>query len=571
MKGFRLAVEMLAYEKVRALTGVTFPVKFTDRLRQLNQRNTANAIKSTAIAWLIDLRAGAGRAGVRDAGRPQGRSRGAGRGRRGARRAHPRRTSPACSIPSAPAAWAPPTDRDAVVDRSGRVRGFDGLARGRRLDHADGAARQHQHPDHHDRGEDFGRDCLGAVRRPTSKLASRSDERHERLQQDRLRRTLRAVTAAHPFYRARFRALGIVAGDIRSLDDLQNDCRRPEGRLHRRSGGVPAARRRSAGGFRAGRARAVGCRLHDRDHQRQAVAVLQHHARRLRDLGPGAALQRGRGHAGRRPRRQPLSAGGLSDRRVPQRDPLDHDRRPAGGARAHRLGALRVQGAQFARRGARQGRSDSARPCCGACRASCGASSTRRGAADAISPRRAAGHHLGRAGAAGAARGDARSCSPGCGAAAVADPRALRLHRDAGRAGAMRRAMPRRRTSRPTSTISKWSIPTAAAACRTARAACSPSPTCTAAARCCCAIWSATSSRCRARRARICGRIGERVVATPRRTGNLVKCRGMLVNTDVVVDLLSAMPGHRPVPDRVRARGGPGAMDRMVIRIERRR
>ncbi len=30
-------------------------------------------------------------------------------------------------------------------------------------------------------------------------------------------------------------------------------------------------------------------------------------------------------------------------------------------------------------------------------------------------------------------------------------------------------------------------------------------------------------------------------VATPRRTGNLVKCRGMLVNTDVILDTLSAM------------------------------
>ena len=37
MQGFRLAVEMLAYrEGARQMTGVTFPVKFTDRLRQLN-------------------------------------------------------------------------------------------------------------------------------------------------------------------------------------------------------------------------------------------------------------------------------------------------------------------------------------------------------------------------------------------------------------------------------------------------------------------------------------------------------------------------------------------------------
>ena len=41
----------------------------------------------------------------------------------------------------------------------------------------------------------------------------------------------------------------------------------------------------------------------------------------------------------------------------------------------------------------------------------------------------------------------------------------------------------------------------------------------------------------------ICGRVGERVTATPRRTGNLVKCRGMLVNTDLVADTVSALPG----------------------------
>jgi len=41
------------------------------------------------------------------------------------------------------------------------------------------------------------------------------------IREQRLRRTLDAVAASHPFYRARFRALGIVPGDIRSLDDLQ--------------------------------------------------------------------------------------------------------------------------------------------------------------------------------------------------------------------------------------------------------------------------------------------------------------------------------------------------------------
>ena len=36
----------------------------------------------------------------------------------------------------------------------------------------------------------------------------------------RLRRTITATAAAHPFYRARFRELGLAANDIRLLDDL---------------------------------------------------------------------------------------------------------------------------------------------------------------------------------------------------------------------------------------------------------------------------------------------------------------------------------------------------------------
>ncbi len=101
----------------------------------------------------------------------------------------------------------------------------------------------------------------------------------------------------------------------------------------------------------------------------------------------------------------------------------------------------------------------------------------------------------------------------------------------------------RRRTSFPISIIWRWSSPRPAAGSATARVARSPSLICIGAAPCCCAISWAISSRCRARRARICGRAGERVVAPPRRTGSLVKCRGMLVNTDVILDTLSAMVG----------------------------
>ena len=66
-----------------------------------------------------------------------------------------------------------------------------------------------------------------------------------------------------------------------------------------------------------------------------------------------------------------------------------------------------------------------------------------------------------------------------------------------------------------------------------------------------------------------CGREGERVVATPRRTGSLVKCRGMLVNTDVIVDTLAAMAGIGEFQIVIAGDDRPGAMERLVIRIER--
>ena len=55
MQGFRRAVEVLAHEQVRAMSGVTFPVKFTDRLRRLNRINASNKLQSAIIARLIDL------------------------------------------------------------------------------------------------------------------------------------------------------------------------------------------------------------------------------------------------------------------------------------------------------------------------------------------------------------------------------------------------------------------------------------------------------------------------------------------------------------------------------------
>src|SRR5271165_1317469 len=55
MQGFRRAVEILAHEKVRAMCGIAFPVKFTDRLRRLNRITPANKLKSAVLARLIDM------------------------------------------------------------------------------------------------------------------------------------------------------------------------------------------------------------------------------------------------------------------------------------------------------------------------------------------------------------------------------------------------------------------------------------------------------------------------------------------------------------------------------------
>ena len=54
MQGFRRCVEILAHDAVRTMTRLTFPVKFTDRLRRLNRITPANKLKSTAFAALID-------------------------------------------------------------------------------------------------------------------------------------------------------------------------------------------------------------------------------------------------------------------------------------------------------------------------------------------------------------------------------------------------------------------------------------------------------------------------------------------------------------------------------------
>jgi 5-(hydroxymethyl)furfural/furfural oxidase len=126
MQAFRRCVEILAHDKVRAMSSVTFPVKFTDRLRRLNRINTKNKIQSAVIATLIDLvppLAGPIFSTLAD--------------RRvdlatlvqddDALAEHIRQNVAGMFHVAGTCRMGASTDRDAVVDRAGRVRGFDGL------------------------------------------------------------------------------------------------------------------------------------------------------------------------------------------------------------------------------------------------------------------------------------------------------------------------------------------------------------------------------------------------------------------------------------------------------------
>jgi 5-(hydroxymethyl)furfural/furfural oxidase len=123
---FKFAVEMLTYQKLRAISGVNFPVKFTDRLRQLNIKNGGNAVKARAISWLTD--AAPSLAGpifgtladrkvdltalVRDDE---------------ALAEHIRQNVAGMFHVAGTCRMGAANDPDAVVDTQGRVRGFDGL------------------------------------------------------------------------------------------------------------------------------------------------------------------------------------------------------------------------------------------------------------------------------------------------------------------------------------------------------------------------------------------------------------------------------------------------------------
>ena len=126
MHGFRLAVDMLTYRKMRGLYGVNFPVKFTDRLRQLNVKTSSNAAKARIIAGLTDMVPALAEpvfgtladrkidltALVKD---------------NEALAEHIRQNVAGMFHVAGTCRMGAATDRDAVVDPVGRVRGFDGL------------------------------------------------------------------------------------------------------------------------------------------------------------------------------------------------------------------------------------------------------------------------------------------------------------------------------------------------------------------------------------------------------------------------------------------------------------
>ncbi len=124
--GFRFVVELLASDAVHPLIGKPFPVRFTDRLRQLNQKTTANAWKSAIIARLLDISPAISDFGlaqltgdavplaelVADEERLAG---------------HIRTNVAGTFHPSGTCRMGAANDPDAVVDPAGRVRGIEGL------------------------------------------------------------------------------------------------------------------------------------------------------------------------------------------------------------------------------------------------------------------------------------------------------------------------------------------------------------------------------------------------------------------------------------------------------------
>jgi 5-(hydroxymethyl)furfural/furfural oxidase len=126
MDGFRRIVELVAYPAIRELCTTIFPVRFTDRIRRLNQLNRANAAKSALIAGLLDAVPG-----LSDLvfGQLTGRrvDLAALVADKDALAEHVRQNVAGTFHVCGTCRMGRADDRDAVVDAQGRVRGLSGL------------------------------------------------------------------------------------------------------------------------------------------------------------------------------------------------------------------------------------------------------------------------------------------------------------------------------------------------------------------------------------------------------------------------------------------------------------
>jgi 5-(hydroxymethyl)furfural/furfural oxidase len=124
--GFRRIVELVSYQPIKGLCTTTFPVRFTDRIRRLNQLTRANAVKTALIAGILDAVPG-----LSDLvfGRLTGRrvDLAALIADRDALAEHVRQNVAGTFHVCGTCRMGRADDRDAVTDAQGRVRGLFGL------------------------------------------------------------------------------------------------------------------------------------------------------------------------------------------------------------------------------------------------------------------------------------------------------------------------------------------------------------------------------------------------------------------------------------------------------------
>ena len=119
-------VEIMAWQQIRDLMGTPFPVRFTDRLRRLNELNEANRWKSSFIATMLNAVPGLSdfalgkltgkRIDLFELARDRARL-----------KEHVRDNIAGMFHPAGSCRMGQAGDRNAVVDPAGRVYGVSGL------------------------------------------------------------------------------------------------------------------------------------------------------------------------------------------------------------------------------------------------------------------------------------------------------------------------------------------------------------------------------------------------------------------------------------------------------------